>query len=93
VADRSETAAVRIKSEAIAWRVVDGEAVAFDVSRSEYVGLNAAATVILSQLDSGSTEAELSHGLASEFDVDLTTAERDVRTFLAACRERGWLDE
>jgi Coenzyme PQQ synthesis protein D (PqqD) len=83
---------LRLKEGAVAFRVVDGEAVVLDIEHSEYLGMNASATVLLEALSSGATPAELAELLFDRFEVTPETAARDVELFLESCLDEGWLE-
>jgi hypothetical protein len=82
----------RIRPDAIAWKLIDGEAVVLDIERSEYVELNSAATCLLEAIDDGMTPEAMAGRLVERFEVDAERALADTRTFIGYCRDRGWLE-
>lgn len=82
---------LRIDPEAVEWREVEGEVVALDVARSEYIAVNASGVVLWRALEKGATRAELVGALAAEFDLDEDRAGADVDAFLESLSERGIL--
>ena len=82
---------LRINEDAVEWREVEGEVVALDVARSEYVAINETGTVLWRVLQAGATRDDLVSELVQAFEVDAETAARDVDAFLAALSERNLL--
>jgi hypothetical protein len=83
---------LHLKAGAVAFRVVDGEAVVLDIERSEYLGMNDSATTLLEALSLGATPVELAEMLLDRFEVSAETAARDVELFLESCHDKGWLE-
>ena len=82
---------LRLRTEGLNWREIDGEVVVLDVDRSHYLNLNPTGSAIWLMLAEGATEPELVDRLTQEFEVDEQTAGNDVTSFLAACRQNGLL--
>ena len=82
---------LRIDPEKVEWREVEGEVVALDVGRSEYIAVNASGAILWSALVEGSTRDELVQALVAEFEVDEERAAADVDAFLESLSERGIL--
>jgi hypothetical protein len=70
------------RSDALAWRVVDGEAVAISLDDRRIHNFNETGTFIWSRLASGRAPAEIARDLAAEFAVDEVEALSDVEVFL-----------
>ena len=83
---------IHLKEGAVAFRVVDGEAVVLDIEHSEYLGMNDSATVLLEALSNGATARDLAALLFDRFEVTEQTAARDVELFLESCLDKGWLE-
>lgn len=85
-------AEVRLRAGAIEWREVEDEIVALDIDSSEYLAVNRTGAVVWPLLVDGATPEELAERLASRYDIDRASAERDVGHFLSMLSERGLLD-
>ena len=83
---------LRIREEDVHWRQVGDEVVILDLRTSQYFSLNGTGALLWPLLSGGATAAELATELATAFDLDAETAQRDVEAFLAALRERDLLD-
>lgn len=73
---------LRLDDDAVEWREIDGEIVALDRVRSEYLAVNRTGAAIWSLLAVGATRAELVQRLTERFDVDADVAARDLQLFL-----------
>lgn len=82
---------LRINEDAVEWREVEGEIVALDVARSEYIAINSSGAVLWRALRTGAAKRDLVLELVREFDVDEAVATRDVDAFLNSLDERGLL--
>jgi hypothetical protein len=80
---------VRIAPE-LAWQMVDGEGVIVDLPRRRVLGLNPVGSLIWTLIGQAS-EAEIAAAVALRFEVDEPRARADVRAFLGALEERGFL--
>jgi hypothetical protein len=85
-------AEIKLKTDAIEWREVEGEIVALDLDSSEYLAVNRTGAVIWPLLVDGSTRKDLATHLAGRYGIDQAAAERDVDQFLNTLSERGLLD-
>lgn len=83
---------LRVRAGAIAWKVVDGEAIVLDLAESEYIGLNPSATSLLHLLSEGCSREDAITHLCAEFLIDRERAAIDVDSFVEACRDKGWLE-
>ena len=83
---------LRLRSDAVAWREIDGEVVALGLESSTYFGTNSSGTVLWRRLAEGATRAELVGDLVTTFDLETAHAEADVDGFLADLRTRGLLE-
>jgi coenzyme PQQ synthesis protein D (PqqD) len=83
---------VRLRQTQLAWREVQGEVIALDLSDSAYFALNRAGAFLWPMLDDGAARAELVEALAARFGIGSDAADRDVAAFLAALRARNLLE-
>ena len=74
------------------WRSVDGEVIALDAVKSEYLAVAGSGAILWEALARGTTEAELRELLCSRYDVEPERAERDIARFLDELRRAGLLD-
>lgn len=84
---------LRLRDGAIEWREVEGEIVALDLDRSEYIAVNRAGTAIWALLAEGAQRGELAAQLVAEYGIDEASAGRDVDAFVDSLSERGLLAE
>jgi hypothetical protein len=85
-------AQLRLNRDALEWREVEGEVVALDVQAAEYIAANRSGATIWRKLADGATRDELVAAIVARFEVDETTAARDVDRFVATLRERKLLE-
>jgi Coenzyme PQQ synthesis protein D (PqqD) len=83
----------RLRQGSVTWRDLGGEVIALDLSRSVYLGLNAAGRVLWARLVGGATEDELAESLVDAFGIDAGQAAADVTSFLEDAGRRGLLEE
>ena len=83
---------LRLRSEDLDWREIEGEIVALDGKSSVYLGLNQTGRLIWQRLADGATRQELIGALCAEFEVDADTAAHHLDAFLAELTERGLLE-
>lgn len=82
----------RLKEEAVEWREVEGEIVALDLQRSEYLSINATGAVMWHALTEGATKEALVAKLCERFEVDEEQASSDVAAFVADLEGRNLLE-
>jgi hypothetical protein len=82
---------LRLREADLHWRDVEGEVIALDMARSEYVGLNRSGAPLWRALGTGATRTELVGLLRAEFALDAETAERDVDAFITQLRSQQLL--
>jgi hypothetical protein len=82
----------RIRPTDLEWRLIDGEVVALDFVRSEYIGVNASGALLWESLVAGATRAALLEGLLDRFEVSAVQAEADLTAFLATLDSAGVLE-
>lgn len=83
---------LRLRERNLDWRTVGEDTVVLDLDGSEYISINASATVLWPLLAAGATRASLAAALTDRFGLDKETADRDVDAFVAWLRARGLLD-
>jgi coenzyme PQQ synthesis protein D (PqqD) len=86
------TAVIRLASDRLEWREIDGEIVALDIEASKYLAGNRTAGALWPRLAAGATRDELLDALLVRFDVDAETASRDLDAFLRSLEERGLIE-
>jgi hypothetical protein len=82
---------LRLRAESLHWRLVEGEVVALDVSRSVYLGVNATGARLWEALARGATHEQLVALLRDTFSRDPSDAERDVTAFVGQLAARDLL--
>ena len=84
---------VSLRSDDLAWRVVEHELIAIDIRESTYLAANSTGTLLWETLSAGATPADLAGVLVETYGIDPDRARDDVESFLQDLRERGILDE
>lgn len=82
---------LRLRSDALEWREIDGEIVALDLTTTEYLTANHAAAILWQELATGCSREDLVEALRRAFDLETDAADRDVDGFLAELRGQGLL--
>ncbi|WP_241681255.1 PqqD family protein [Pseudactinotalea terrae] len=82
---------VKLRQSEVSWREIDGEMVVLDLKTSKYLTTNATGTAMLKLLVEERTPDDLARALATTFEVDSATAQRDVAAFLDDLSARGLL--
>jgi hypothetical protein len=82
---------LKLRGEGVAWTDVDGEIIALDETRAQYLSANAAGGLLWRALAGGATRDELAAKLTDEYGLTSERAAADTEAFLAALRERGLL--
>lgn len=83
---------MRLRTNGVSWREIDGETVILDLSSSTYLKTNAAGSTIMRLLAEERTSDELVDGLVDEYGIPADQAKTDTETFIAMLRERNLLD-
>ena len=83
---------LRLRSDAVAWREVDGEVIALGLESSTYFGTNSSGTLLWRRLAEGTTRAELVGDLMTTFGLEKAQAQADVDAFIGDLRSRGLLE-
>jgi len=84
---------LRLRAGGLEWRSVEGEVIAIDVPRAQYLGANRSASLLWEALGEGATEQELAELLVDRYAIDRLTAERDVAAFIEDLETHGLLAE
>jgi hypothetical protein len=84
---------VRLRTENLSWRTLDGEVIALDAQASAYLGANVAGSLLWRRLADGATRDELVAELVDAYGIDRSTAEADVDRFIVELSQAGLLEE
>ena len=84
---------LRLRSDKLAWREINGETLLVDLRRSVYLGVNGSATVLWRKLAEGTDRDELVAALADAYSLDPAQAREDVDAFLDDCWAREIIEE
>ncbi len=82
---------IRLDSEAVEARLVDGELVIYDLRERRYLGGNRAAAVLWEQLVEGTSLERLAKALADTYGIDAERADADAASFVETLRAAGLL--
>jgi hypothetical protein len=83
---------MKLRSEDLTWREIEGEAILLDLRSSTYFRTNTTGTLLLQALVEGTTRDALVELLAADFELETTQAGHDVDAFVADMRARGLID-
>lgn len=78
-----------VVADAAVFRELDGDAVLLNLDSGTYFGLNEVATRMWRLLEQYGRLDAVRDAIVREFDVDTSTAERDLLTLMTALREKG----
>jgi hypothetical protein len=81
---------VRLR-DGVEWRHVDDEILALDTASSTFFNTNRAGALLWSELSEGRTRADLVEKLVMKYDIEATTARRDLDAFLDSLARHGLL--
>ena len=82
----------RLRADAVEWRLIEGEIVAIDLQRAEYVLINASGAALWPSLVEGATRDELVQQLVERYDLSVVDAAADVDAFLDSLASRSLLE-
>jgi hypothetical protein len=82
----------RLRERRVDWRLIEGEVVALDLERSQYIAINRTGAVLWPLLAEGASAERLVSVLQERFGIDAPQAEADVEVFLADLREQDLLE-
>lgn len=83
---------VKLRTQEVSWREIDGEMVILDLRTSTYLSANRVGTTLLNLLTEERTTDDLAAALMGEFGIDHPTAMTDTRAFLDDLASRGLLE-
>ncbi|MGH3354160.1 MAG: PqqD family protein [Nocardioides sp.] len=84
---------MKLDSQRITWREIDGELVILDLAASTYLTTNETGTALLKELVEERSTEELVEVLMTAFDVASETAVADVRAFVEDLGRNGLLEQ
>jgi len=84
-------AEIRLNSNAVSWREVDGEVIALGYESSSYLATNASGALLWKSLAEGTSREALIALLVDDYDVEETHAQADVDAFLNSLAAQGLL--
>jgi hypothetical protein len=82
---------LRLNTDAVSWREVDGEVIALRHTSSEYLSTNATGALVWNALLPGATRTELVELLVTELDLEPDRAAADVDAFVGTLASHGLL--
>jgi Coenzyme PQQ synthesis protein D (PqqD) len=83
---------LRLRTDDLKWRVIDGEVIAVDVRTSTYLSTNGSGAVLWHALVEGTTCQDLVARLVDTFGIDARRASADVGRFVDEVASRGLLE-
>jgi hypothetical protein len=83
---------IRLRTDALEWRRVQGQLVVMDLRSSKYLRINRTGTVLWDELVQGASRDQLLSRLETAFEVDRAAAVRDLEAFLAGLRKWDLLE-
>jgi hypothetical protein len=89
----NEQPQLQLRSDAVAWRDVDGEVLVLGLDSSTYYSLNATGAVLWRLLAAGATRESLVASLLDQFEVDEVQAAADVDSFVGHLSSSGLLEQ
>ena len=82
---------LKLRSDDLEWREIDGEVVALDTRRAEYLAVDGSGAALWRALQAGTTHGQLVESLVERYAIDAARAAADVDAFIAQLRDRGLL--
>ena len=83
---------LKIRAGAVEWRKFEDEVVAVDTRKSVYLAVNKSGSILWPALLDGASRSELVERLVDAFELDQTSAERDVDDFVQVLDEQDLLE-
>lgn len=80
---------LRLREQALEWRELDGEIVAFDRLAGDYFAVTGSGALLWRRLCDGATRPGLVEALVERYDVGRERAARDVDAFVDGLARRG----
>jgi hypothetical protein len=87
-----DDAVLRLRSNELTWREVDGEIIALDLTSSLYFTANRTGTLLWSSLVDGARLGELTSLLIENFEIADADARRDVSNFIVLLDSHSLLE-
>lgn len=82
---------MKLRSDGVSWREIDGELVILDLSSSKYLTTNRTGTVLMRLLTEDRTVDELASALVTEFEISRRQAVEHVGQFVQTLQGKGLL--
>lgn len=82
---------MKLRTDDLTWQEIDGELVILDLQGSVYLTTNATGAFLTKLLTEERSATELTDALMAEYQIDRSTAEQDVQTFVAQLTEQNLL--
>lgn len=82
---------LQLAGAGVEWREVDGEVIALERERAEYLGVNRSGTLLWRALEAGADQSQLADLLVRSYGVSAEAARADVSSFVGQLRARGLL--
>ena len=83
---------LRLRTDELRWREIDGEVVAVDIPSSKYLSANGAGAILWQMLATGATLDSLAERLVETFGIDQDRAQADAKAFVDNLAERDLLE-
>lgn len=83
---------LKLRADAVDWRLVEDQVVALDRARSVYLAINQTGAALWPAIVAGVTRDALVRVLLETFDVEADRASADVDAFVAGLNERNLLE-
>ena len=82
---------LRLRTDGLTWREIDGEVIVLDLDQSVYLATNATGALLWDALAAGTTREALIELVVGRFEIARETAAQDVDDFLQLVSDRGLL--
>jgi Coenzyme PQQ synthesis protein D (PqqD) len=86
------TRSVRLRSDALEWREVEGEIVVLDLATRSYLAVSQTGAILWPSLAAGADASELTDLIVTRFGVSEERAAADVDAFIEELSNRGLLE-
>jgi hypothetical protein len=83
---------LRLRTDKLRWREIDGEVVAVDIPSSKYLSANGSGAILWQMLATGATLDSLAERLMETFGIDQDRAQGDAKAFVDNLAERDLLE-
>ena len=84
-------AQMRVRRDDLVWQQLDDEVVVLNLRTSQYLRINETGVFLWRLLEQGMSLEGLAGALTDEYEIDETTAARDVQSLLETLDEHGLL--